>query len=89
MSHLLYRVGRLCARRPWAVIGSWFVVSVLVIGASGAFGRELEDSFEAPCVDSHQARELLAGAPERARDVERLEEDLPLDPAVALSVIRH
>ena len=62
MSHLLYRVGRFCARRPWAVIGSWLVVSVLVIGASGAFGRELEDSFEAPGVDSHQATELLTAA---------------------------
>src|SRR5688500_2207223 len=62
MSHLLYRVGRLCARRPWAVIGTWLVVSVLVIGASGAFGRELEDSFEAPGVDSHQATELLTAA---------------------------
>ena len=62
MSHLLYRVGRLCARRPWAVIGSWLVVSVVVIGASGAFGRELEDSFEAPGVDSHQATELLTAA---------------------------
>ena len=62
MSHLLYRVGRFCARRPWAMIGSWLVVSVLVISASGAFGRELEDSFEAPGVDSHQATELLTAA---------------------------
>ena len=62
MPHLLYRVGRFCARRPWAVIGSWLVVSVLVIGASGAFGRELEDSFEAPGVDSHRATELLTAA---------------------------
>ena len=62
MSHLLYRLGRFSARRPFAVIGSWLVVSVLVIGASGAFGRELEDSFEAPGVDSHQATELLTAA---------------------------
>ena len=62
MSHLLYRLGRFCARRPFAVIGSWLVVSVLVIGASGAFGRELEDSFEAPGVDSQQATELLTAA---------------------------
>ena len=62
MSHLLYRVGRFCARRPWTVIGFWLVVSVLVIGASGAFGRELEDSFEAPGVDSQQATELLTAA---------------------------
>ena len=59
MSHLLYRLGRFSARRPFAVIGSWLVVSVLVIGASGAVGRELEDSFEAPGVDSHRATELL------------------------------
>jgi putative drug exporter of the RND superfamily len=62
MPHLLNRLGRFSARRPFAVIGSWLVVSVLVIGASGAFGRELEDSFEAPGVDSHQATELLTAA---------------------------
>ncbi len=62
MSHLLYRLGRFCARRPFAVIGAWLVVSVLVIGASGAVGRELEDSFEAPGVDSQQATELLTVA---------------------------
>ena len=62
MSHLLFRLGRFSARRPFAVIGSWLVVSVLVIGASGAFGKELEDSFEAPGVDSHQASELLTAA---------------------------
>ena len=62
MSNLLNRLGRFSARRPFAVIGAWLVVSVLVIGASGAFGRELEDSFEAPGVDSHQATELLSAA---------------------------
>ena len=62
MSHLLYRLGRFSARRPWAVIGSWLVVSVLVIGASGAFGRDLEDSFEVPGLDSQQATELLTAA---------------------------
>ena len=34
MSHALYRLGRLAVRRPWAVIGSWLVVSLLVVGAS-------------------------------------------------------
>ena len=62
MSHLLNRLGRFSARRPFAVIGSWLVVSVLVIGAAGAFGRELEDSFEAPGVDSQKATELLTAA---------------------------
>jgi putative drug exporter of the RND superfamily len=62
MSHLLYRLGRFAARRPWAVIGSWLLVAVLVITASGAFGRQLEDSFQAPGVDSQKATELLTAA---------------------------
>ena len=62
MSQFLYRLGRFAARRPWAVIASWLVVSVVVIGASGTFGRALEDSFQAPGVDSHQATELLRAA---------------------------
>jgi putative drug exporter of the RND superfamily len=62
MSHLLYRLGRFSARRPWAVIGSWLLVAVLVITASGAFGRQLEDSFQAPGVDSQKATELLTAA---------------------------
>ena len=62
MSHLLYRLGRFCARRPWTVVGSWLVVAVLVVAASGTLGRELEDSFEVPGLDSQQATELLAAA---------------------------
>ena len=59
---MLYRLGRFSARRPWTVIGAWLVASVLVIGAAGAFGRELEDSFEVPGVDSQRAAELLERA---------------------------
>jgi RND superfamily putative drug exporter len=62
MSHLLYLLGRFSARRPWVVIGTWLVVSVLVIAASGAFGRALEDSFQAPGLDSQRATELLTAA---------------------------
>ncbi len=62
MSHLLYRLGRFAARRPWVVIGAWLVVSVLVIGASGAFGKELEDKFEVPGLDSQEAIDLLTAA---------------------------
>jgi putative drug exporter of the RND superfamily len=61
-SHLLYRWGRFAARRPWTVIGAWLVVSVLVIAASGAFGRDLEDSFEVPGLDSQKATDLLSAA---------------------------
>jgi RND superfamily putative drug exporter len=62
MTHGLYRLGRLAARRPWAVIGAWLVVAVLVIAASGAQGRDLEDTFDVPGLDSQQARELLTAA---------------------------
>ena len=62
MSHALYRLGRFAARRPWTVVGSWLVVSVLVLGASSAFGEKLEDSFGAPGLDSQQATDLLSRA---------------------------
>jgi len=59
MSHALYRLGRFAARRPWTVIGAWFVVALVVVGASVSFGRDLEDSFEAPGLDSKDALDLL------------------------------
>ena len=62
MSHALYRLGRFAARRPWLVIGAWLLISVIVIGASGAFGRELEDKFEVPGLDSQNAVDLLTAA---------------------------
>ena len=62
MSHALYRLGRFAARRPWTVIGTWLVVSVLVVAASSAFGQKLENTFGAPGLDSQQATELLSAA---------------------------
>ena len=51
-------------RRPPSVdvIGAWLAVAVLVVGAAGAVGRELEDSFEVPGLDSQRAAELLERA---------------------------
>ncbi|MDZ5621006.1 MMPL family transporter [Nocardioides sp. HM23] len=60
MSHLLYRLGRSAATRPWVAIGAWIVLAVVVIASSSAFGRELDESFEAPALDSYRAAELLA-----------------------------
>jgi RND superfamily putative drug exporter len=62
MSNSLYRLGRFAARRPWAVIGTWLVLSVLVVAASSTFGQKLEDSFGAPGVDSQHATDLLSSA---------------------------
>ncbi|NNF54065.1 MAG: MMPL family transporter [Acidimicrobiales bacterium] len=62
MSTALYRLGRSAAGHPWRVIGAWLVAAVVVVGASVAFGRKLEDSFEVPGLDSQQALELLSNA---------------------------
>jgi putative drug exporter of the RND superfamily len=60
MSDFLYRLGRSAATRPWTAIGAWVLLALVVIASSVAFGRELEESFEAPGLDSYQAAELLA-----------------------------
>ena len=62
MSSALYRLGRFAARRPWLVIGVWLVISVLVIAASAAFGRELEAQGSVPGLDSQKATDLLSAA---------------------------
>jgi RND superfamily putative drug exporter len=62
MSQTLYRLGRLSASRPWVVIGSWLVLAVVVVGASGTFGQRLKDSLQVPGLDSQQASELMAAA---------------------------
>jgi len=44
------------------VIGAWFLVAIVVVGASAGFGRELEDSFDVPGLDSQDAIDLLSAA---------------------------
>jgi putative drug exporter of the RND superfamily len=61
-SQSLYRLGRLSARRPWLVIGSWLVLTLVVVGASSTFGQRLKDSLQVPGLDSQQASELMAAA---------------------------
>jgi len=62
MSSVLYRIGRFSAGRPWPVIGAWVAIAVLVIIAAGTVGRELEDSFAVPGLDSQDAVDLLSEA---------------------------
>ncbi len=62
MSHALYRLGRFAARRPVVVIGVWILAAVVVIGSAGSVGRELEDTFEVPGLDSQDAVDLLSEA---------------------------
>ena len=80
MSLLLYRLGRFAARRPWVVIGTWLTVSVLIVGSSLAFGRELEDSFDAPGLDSSEALALLTAAQSESAGLSSLVVLTPLDP---------
>ena len=62
MSRSLYRWGRWSASRPWAAIGAWVLLSVLVVAASAGFGKQLDTSMSAPGTDSQAAADLLAGA---------------------------
>ena len=62
MSRRLYLMGRFGARRPWIVISAWIAISLVVIGAASAFGRELGDSMEVPGLDSQAAVDLLSAA---------------------------
>jgi putative drug exporter of the RND superfamily len=63
MSTALYRLGRLAARRPYATVGAWLAIAVLVVAASAGFGRELKDSsFDVPGTDSERARAVLSAA---------------------------
>ncbi len=62
MSRALERLGRFAAGHPWSVIGAWVALGLLVLTSAAAFGRQLEDPFEAPGLDSQQATELLARA---------------------------
>jgi RND superfamily putative drug exporter len=62
MSTALYRLGRLAARRPYAIVGAWLAVAVLVVAASAGFGRDLEDSFDVPGTDSAHVRAVLTAA---------------------------
>ena len=60
MSGLMERWGRLAARRPWRVIGAWLMVSVFVVAAAATFGKQLEDSYAVPGLDSQRAVDLAA-----------------------------
>jgi len=62
MAHALYRLGRFAAHRPWTVIVTWVVGSLIVVGASSAYGQKLQDHFGAPGLDSQAAVDLLTRA---------------------------
>ena len=62
MSSVLYRLGRFAASRPLTVLGLWFVVAAAVIVSSATGGKEFEDTFTVPGMDSDDALVLLEEA---------------------------
>jgi RND superfamily putative drug exporter len=62
ISQALYRLGHTAARRPWTVIGSWLVLTVVTVLASGTFGHRFQDTMQVPGLDSQQAAELMTAA---------------------------
>ncbi len=83
MSNWLYRVGRWSAGNPWKVIGAWMFVSIIVIGASAGLGRELDDEFSAPGLDSTAALELLTQSQSDAAGLTAQVVVTPLDAAAS------
>jgi RND superfamily putative drug exporter len=59
VTSVLYRLGGLCARRRWTVVGVWvLIVAALAIAARTA-GPNTNDNLTLPGTDSQQATDLL------------------------------
>jgi putative drug exporter of the RND superfamily len=56
----LYRLGRMCVRRRWLVLGIWFVLLVALAVAARAVGPDLNDNLTLPGSDSQKATDLLS-----------------------------
>ena len=66
------------------VIAAWLVVAIAVVAASSAFGRDLDDSFAVPGVDSQQAVDLLSAAGSDSAGLTARVVVTPLDPGATL-----
>ena len=59
MATLLYRLGRFSFRRPWRVIGVWFLLLVAILGGGVALGGQSQESFVIPGTESQNALDRL------------------------------
>jgi uncharacterized membrane protein YdfJ with MMPL/SSD domain len=59
MARLLHKLGLLCARRPWIVIGIWFVLLVVIFGTTSVFGSKTNNNLNLPGTGSQEAKDLL------------------------------
>lgn len=88
MSSLLYRTGFHAASRPLRVIAAWLAVAVVVVVGSSAFGRDLDDAFTAPGLDSDRATELLSSAQSDQAGLTARVVASPADDSSSLQAIR-
>ncbi len=59
MATLLYRLGRFSFRRPWRVLGVWFVLLAALLGGGIALGGQSQESFAIPGTESQEALDRL------------------------------
>src|SRR3954447_15189411 len=55
----LARLAGACARRPWRVVGGWFLASVLLVALNVAFHGKLINDFKIPGSDTQKAVDLI------------------------------
>src|SRR5215217_7726440 len=48
MAELLYRLGKMAARRSWTVVGAWIVVAAIAAGGLAIGFKDLTTSFDIP-----------------------------------------
>lgn len=59
MATLLYGLGRLSARRPWALVGTWVVLVAVVAGAFVTAGGTLAAGVSIPATETEQVSDRL------------------------------
>ena len=60
MARALHRLGLLCARWKWVVLGVWVLGIALLIGLAHGFGSNTSNNLRLPGTDSQAATDLLA-----------------------------
>ena len=61
MTGVLYRLGKLCARRRFVVLGVWLVVAIGLVAVSHQMGDKTNNDLSLPGTGSQLAKDALAG----------------------------
>jgi RND superfamily putative drug exporter len=61
MTGPLYRLGGVCSRHHWPVIGLWLLVAVALVFGANAAGEQNSDNLTLPGTGSTRAQDLLTG----------------------------